>query len=82
MADKDNDKSKPADNDAFGQPRPKLVLIKFLVGQPPYNAGETAGFPEEVAERYLSARVKIAGQAGQSRVAERAHEPAILGVKG
>ena len=52
---------------------PELVIVKFLVGQPPYNAGETAGFPAEVAERFLQARTK----SGQ-RIAERSNKPVYL----
>lgn len=57
----------------------KLVVIKFLVSQPPYCAGETAGFPPEVAERYLRARIRTSE--GMKDVAERvaAGKKAVLG---
>ncbi len=54
-------------------PKQELKVIKFLVGQPPYNAGETAGFPPEIADRYLTARTK-----GGQRIAETADAPEYL----
>ncbi|MDI6872095.1 MAG: hypothetical protein QME79_12280 [Bacillota bacterium] len=34
-----------------------MIPVRFKVGQAPYNAGEIAGFPPEVAERLISAGV-------------------------
>jgi hypothetical protein len=53
-----------------------LKRIKFLVGQPPYCAGETAGFPPEVADRILAASINT--PEGRKRVAVLADAPVVL----
>lgn len=36
-----------------------MKIIRFTVGQCPYNAGEFAGFEDEVAEEYVNAKVAV-----------------------
>lgn len=36
----------------------RLVVVQFNESSAPYLKGETAGFPPEIAERYLRARTK------------------------
>ncbi len=36
-----------------------MVPVRFVSGMSPYQAGETAGFPEEVARRLVSAGVAV-----------------------
>lgn len=32
-----------------------MRLLRFVRGWPPYNAGEVAGFPDDLAERLMAA---------------------------
>ncbi len=34
-----------------------MIPVRFLAGQPPYNAGEVAGFPDAEAERLIATGV-------------------------
>jgi hypothetical protein len=61
--------------------KPELKPIRFLQKQSPYNAGEVAGFPHEVAQRYVDAKLaefydakKDAAVSGEEIVLEVAGE--------
>lgn len=36
-----------------------MIPVRFVKGQSPYQAGETAGFPDEMAHRLVSAGVAV-----------------------
>lgn len=40
-----------------------VVLVKFKWGKAPYQAGEVAGFPPAVAERYIEAGIAVPAKA-------------------
>ena len=59
---------------------PKLVAIRFLQKQSPYNAGEVAGFTPETAQRYVDA--KLAEFYDSDKVVSVSGEEVVLNVGG